>query len=85
MEIFAFLIGFGCLVLIIWAIALFGSLISGWKYQRSRPQGRSLAAPPEIKLQKVSQSPPVAVQSRKVVALKQSPVSTRVRLPSNKH
>jgi hypothetical protein len=27
MEIFVFLIGLGCLVLIVWAIALFGSLV----------------------------------------------------------
>ncbi len=86
MEILGFLLGLGCLILIAWAIALFGSLISGWKYRRRRrPQERSLSEPPEIRQQKVSASPPVAVRLQKAIALKQLPDNARVRLPSLKH
>jgi restriction system protein len=86
MEIFAFLIGLGCLVLIIWAIALLNKLVADRKYRRpNRPQGRLLSAPPKSNQQIAFKLPPVAVQPRKVIALKRSPVSARVRLPSNKH
>lgn len=88
MEILGFLLGLGCLVVIVWAIALFGSLISGWKCRRqSRSQERSPSTPSEFKRRTAaSESPPVApVQPRNVIALKRSPVSARVRLPSNKH
>lgn len=84
MEIFVFLLGLGCLVLFVWAIAFIGSLISGWKYRR-RPQERSLPAPPEIRQQRIPASPPVAFRPQKAIALKQPPVPTRVRLPSLKH
>lgn len=85
MEILAFLIGLGCLILFVWAIALFGKLVADRKYrQHNRPQGRSPSAPPKSNQQIASKLPPVAVQPRKVVALKTSPVA-RVRLPSNKH
>lgn len=86
MEIFIFLIGLGCLVLIIWAIALLSKLVADQKRRRkNRPQGRSPSAPPESKQLIASKLPPVAGQPRKVVALKQLPVSKRVRLPSKKH
>lgn len=86
MGIFVFLLGLGCLVLIMWAIALFGSLISGWKYRRQRRSfKRSPSPPPKSEQQIASEPHPVAVQTRKVVALKQPPVSSGVRLPSNKH
>jgi restriction system protein len=82
MEIFVFLFGLGCLVLFVWAIAFFSKLVADRKYRRpSRPQGRSPSAPPKSN-QQIS---PVAVQPRNVIALKRSPVSARVRLPSNKH
>jgi hypothetical protein len=42
MEIFAFLIGLGCLVLIVWAIALFGSLVFG---RQRRQQDQCLKQP----------------------------------------
>lgn len=95
MEIFAFLIGLGCLVLLVLAmppavrtatIALFNKLVADRKYRRqNRLQRRSPSPPPESKQQITSEFPPVAVQTRKVVALKQPPDSARVRLPSNKH
>jgi len=86
MEILAFLIGLGCLVLIVWAIAFIGSLVSGWKYRRRRrPQERAFSEPPEIRQQRPSEPPPVAVRPQKALALKQPPAPTRVRLPSLKH
>ena len=86
MEILAFLIGLGCLVLIVWGITLLSKLVADQKYRRqNRPQGRSPSPPPKSNQQIASELPPVAVQSRKVVALEQPPVSTTVRLPSNKH
>ena len=86
MEIFVFLIGLGCLVLFVWAIALLSKLIADRKYRRqNRPQERSPSAPPKSDQQIASKLPPVAVQPRKAAALKRSPVSTKVRLPSNKH
>ncbi|PSB30102.1 restriction endonuclease [Chlorogloea sp. CCALA 695] len=87
MEIFVFLIGLGCLVLIVWAIALFGKLVADRKYRRqNRPQRRSSSPPPESKQKIASEAPPLAaVQPSQVVALVQPPVSSRVRLPSNKH
>jgi restriction system protein len=87
MEILAFLIGPGCLVLIIWAIALLNKLIADRKYRRqNRPQRRSPSPPPESKQKIASEAPPLAaVQPSQVVALVQPPVSSRVRLPSNKH
>ena len=69
MEILGFLLGLGCLVLIIWAmaapavlgIALFSKLVADQKYQRqNRPQGRSPSAPPKSKQQIASESPLVA-------------------------
>ena len=85
MEIFVFLLGLGCLVLIVWVIALFSKLIADRKYRRqNRPQGRSPSLPPEFE-QQIASEPPVAVQPRKLVALKLPPVSARVRLPSTKH
>ena len=70
-----------------WAIALFGSLISGWKYRRQRRSSkRSPSPPPESRQKIASEAPPLAaVQPSQVVALVQPPVSSRVRLPSNKH
>lgn len=86
MEILGFLFGLVCLVVIVWAIALFSSLVFGRKRQgRNRPQGRSLSVPPEIKQQRPSEPPPVAVRPQKAIALKRTPVSTKVRLPSLKH
>ena len=86
MGIFGFLLGLGCLVLFVWAIALFGKLVADRKYQRpNRLQGRSPSAPPKSNQQIASKLPPVTVQPHKVIALKTSPVSARVRLPSNKH
>ena len=86
MEIFVFLIGLGCLVLVIWAIALTGKLITDRKSRRPKGAlGRSLSPPPKFKQQAASKPPPVAVQIRQVAALVQPPVSSRVRLPSNKH
>ncbi len=87
MEIFGFLLGLGCLVLFVWAIALFGKLVADRKYRRpNRPQERSPSAPPKSNQQIASSElHPVAVQPRKVIALKTSPVSARVRLPSDKH
>lgn len=87
MEIFAFLVGLGCLVLIIWVIALLSKLVADRKYRRpNRPQGRSPFAPPESTQRISPKLPPVApVQPRQPVALKSPPVSARVRLPSTKH
>ncbi len=87
MEIFVFLLGLGCLVLFVWAIALFGKLVADRKYrQHNRSQGRSPSAPPKYKQQIASSElHPLAVQPRKVIALKTSQVSARVRLPSTKH
>ena len=87
MEMFIFLLGLGCLVLIIWAIALFGKLVADRKYRRqNRPQRRSPSAPPESRQKIASKAPPLAaVQPSQVVALVQPPASNRVRLPSNKH
>ena len=87
MEIFVFLIGLGCLVLIVWAIALFSKLVADQKYQRqNRPQGRSPSAPSKSKQQiVVSKLPLVAVQPRQLVALKSPSVPTRVRLKNKKH
>ena len=95
MEILAFLLGLGCLVLIIWAmaapavlgIALFSKLIADRKYRRqNKPQRRSPSPPPESKQKIASEAPPLAaVQLSQVVALVQPPASSRVRLPSNKH
>ena len=81
------MIGLGCLVLIVWAITLFGKLVADRKYRRqNRPQRRSPSAPPESKQKIASEAPPLAaVQPSQVVALVQPPVSSRVRLPSNKH
>lgn len=75
------------LILIIWAIPLLNKSIADQKCRRqNRPQKRSPSAPPESKQQISSKlSPVAAVQPRKVVALKSPPVSTRVRLPSEKH
>ncbi len=87
MEILAFLVGLGCLVLIIWVIALLSKLVADRKYRRqNRPQGQSLSVPPESKQQISSRLPPVGVvQLRQLVTLKSPRVSTRVRLPSSKH
>ncbi len=87
MEILVFLLGLGCLVVIAWAIALFGKLVADRKYRRpNRPQERSPSAPPKSNQQiAASELHTVAAQPRKVIALKTSPVSARVRLPSNKH
>jgi restriction system protein len=87
MEIFIFLLGLSCLVLLVWAIAFFSKLVADQKYRRlNRPQGRSPSASPKSNQQIASSElHPVAVQPRQVVALKRSLVSTRVRLPSNKH
>ena len=86
MEIFVFLIGLGCLVLFVWTIALFSKLIADTFGQRSnQPQGRSPSAPPKSNQQIASKLPPVAVEHRKVVALKRSLISARVRLPNTKH
>lgn len=87
MEMFGFLIGLGCLVLIVWAIALFSSLVFGRKRRRqNQQQGRSPSVPPESTPKISLKLPPVAtVQPRKVIALKRPPISTRVRSPSLKH
>ena len=87
MEIFVFLIGLGCLVLFVWAIALFGKLVADRKYRRpNRPQGRSPSAPSEFTQQISSKLLLVAaVQPRQLVALKSPQVSSRVWLPSKKH
>ncbi len=94
MEILAFLIGLGCLVLIVWAmaapavlgIALLNKLIADRKYrQQNRPERRSPSAPSKSKQQIVSKLPLVAVAPRQLVALKSPPVSSRVRQTSNKH
>ena len=88
MEILAFLIGLGCLVLIVWAIALFGSLVFGRKRRaRSRPHGQPPSPPPELRPPFSSQRSLLVtpVPGSKVIALKQAPASTRVCLPSKKH
>ena len=96
MEILAFLTGLGCLLLFLWAmpaavrgatIALLSKLVADQKYRRqNRPQGRSLSAPPESRQQIPTSEPPVAViPIRQVVALKQPPASSKVRIPSKKH
>ncbi|PSB27620.1 restriction endonuclease [Chlorogloea sp. CCALA 695] len=88
MEILAFLLGLGCLVLIVWAIALFGSLVFGRKRRaRSRPHGQPPSPPPELRPPFSSQRSLLVtpVPGSKVIALKQAPASTRVCLPSKKH
>lgn len=87
MEILGFLLGLGCLVVIVWAIALFGSLVFGRKSRRqNRPHEQPPSPPPKFTQQISSKLPPVStVQPRKVVALKSPPVSTRVRLKSKRH
>jgi restriction system protein len=87
MEIFVFLIGLGCLVLLVWAVALSNKLVADRKYRRrSRPPKHSPSAPLKSKQQIVFKLPLVAaVQPRQLVALKSLPVSSRVRLKSKKH
>ena len=87
MEIFVFLVGLGCLVLFVWAIALFGKLVADRKYRRrSRPPKHSPSAPLKSKQQIVFKLPLVAaVAPRQLVAVKSPPVSSRVRLKSKKH
>lgn len=86
MEILGFLFGFGCLVLIVWAIALLGGLVFGRKRrQQNRSQEPPSLAPPEIQERfgspqsTIAASPTLAILRRRVVALGQPPVSTRVR------
>jgi restriction system protein len=86
MEILGFLLGLGCLVLIVWAIALFGSLVFGRKRRRQNRPHEQPPSPPQKSKQKIaSEAPPLAVRPRQVVALKQPPVSSRVRLQCKKH
>jgi restriction system protein len=90
MEILAFLIGLGCLVLIIWAIALLNKLIADRKYRRrSRPHEQPPSPPQKSKQQIAASDPPpvAAIPTRQMVtvALKQPPVSSRVRLQCKKH
>ncbi len=90
MEILGFLLGLGCLVVIVWAIALFGSLVFGRKRrQQNRHQKPPSLTPPEIQERNSSQStitaPPPSALLRRVVTFRQPPVSARVRLPSSRH
>ena len=66
--------------------ALLNKLLADRKYrQQNRPERRFPSAPSKSKQKIASKLPPVSVQPRKVVALKRSPVSSRVRQTSNKH
>lgn len=92
MGILGFLFGLGCLVVVVWAIAFVGQAIFGRKHrQRRRPQQPLSLAPPEIQERFGSPHPPIAappaptVPHRRVVARRQPPVSSRVRLKSSRH
>ncbi len=71
-----------------WGIAILGGLAFGRKRrQQNRPQEPPSLTPSEIQERNSAQSTITApsVPPRKVVTLRQPPVSTRVRLPSSRH
>lgn len=86
MGILGFLFGIGCLVVIVWAIALLGALVFGRKRQQ---QNRHPPSPKPAEQQSRQRSQPTTVSTpvlpRRVVARRQPPVSTKVRLPSSRH
>ncbi len=88
MEIFGFLLGLGCLVLVTWVIALLGNAIFGRKRRRRM---RSHEQPPTNILEfreRETSAPNLPVQPvspRRVIATEQSLAETRVRLPSSRH
>ncbi len=88
MEIFGFLLGLGCLVLVTWVIALLGNAIFGRKRRRRM---RSHEQPPTNILEfreRETPAPNLPVQPvspRRVIATEQSLAETRVRLPSSRH
>ncbi len=90
MGIFGFLLGLGCLILVAWAIALFGSLVFGRKRrQQNRPQELPSLKPPEIQERNLSQPTitaplPPSAPPRRVVTFRQL-TSTRVHQTSNRH
>ena len=91
MEILGFLFGLGCLVLIAWAISILGGLVFGRKRrQQNRHQQPPSSTPSKIQKRNSSQPtitapPALSAPPRRVVTLRQSPVSSRVRLPSSRH
>lgn len=86
MEILGFLFGLGCLVLIAWAIALLGDLVFG---RKPRQQNRQPPPHTHPEHQSRNSSQPTTVTPpvppRRVIALREPLVSTRVRLPSSRH
>lgn len=86
MEILVFLMGLGCLVLIIWAIALLAGAVFGRKRQQ---QNRQPPSPKPTKhltrnpSQLTTAVPPVP--PHRVVVLRQPPASSRIRLKSDRH
>ena len=91
MEILGFLLGLGCLILVAWAISILGGLVFGRKHrQQNRPQEPPSLTPPKIQKRNSSQPtitapPALSVPARRVVTLRQPPVSSRVRLLSSRH
>ncbi len=88
MEIFGFLLGLGCLVLVTWAIALLGNIVFGRKHRR---RTRSHEQPPTNILEFREQETPAPnlpvkpVSPRRVIVTEQPLAETRVRLPSSRH
>ena len=92
MEIFGFLFGLGCLVLIAWAIALVAGAVFGRKcrqlyqrYEQPSLQPTELEERPTPQPTITEPDATLAVPRRKVVPLSQPPASTRVYLPSSRH
>lgn len=92
MEMLGFLFGLSCLVAIAWAIALLGHAVSGRKPQQQnrqqsppKPAERWSQSEPPQASRNSSQPALTPVLPGKVVALRQPPVSNRVRLPSSRH
>ena len=91
MEIFGFLFGLGCLVVIVWVIAFVGHAVFGC--QRGQPHQRHEQPSPQttkfrernLPQPTIAAPPTSTVPRRRVVTLRQPPISTRVRLKSSRH